>query len=135
MDLKRIWFQDNRLYGEFADGEILWQSLLYYPRLMNASMEDREVYELDSDGVYWPLLDEDVSSESFGFENPEPTGLSLLLLSHPELNYAALSKMTGIDTLLITRYAMGLKQPSKEHETLIRNAFVEIGKGLCAINS
>ena len=33
MKIKRIWFADNRLYGETEDGKVLWQSLLYYKKL------------------------------------------------------------------------------------------------------
>lgn len=78
MKIKRIWFADDRIYGETDDGRVLWQSLLYYKRLKNATHEQREDYEIDDEGIYWPLLDEDVSFESFEYEDPEPTGISLI---------------------------------------------------------
>lgn len=33
MKIKKIWFADERIYGETDDGRVLWQSLLYYKRL------------------------------------------------------------------------------------------------------
>ena len=65
MQVKRIWFADNRLYAETDDGRTLWQSLLYYKRLMNATDEQRNNYEIDDEGIHWEDIDEDVSFESF----------------------------------------------------------------------
>jgi hypothetical protein len=76
MKIKRIWFADNRIYGENEEGKVLWQSLLYYKRLLNATPEQRANYEMDDEGIYWEDLDEDVSFESFEYENPEPKGIS-----------------------------------------------------------
>ena len=66
MKIKKIWFADDRIYGETDDGRVLWQSLLYYKRLRNATPTQRENYEMDDEGIYWPALDEDVSFESCG---------------------------------------------------------------------
>ena len=52
MKIKRIWFADNRIYGETEDGKVLWQSLLYYKRLLNATPEQRANYEMDDEGIY-----------------------------------------------------------------------------------
>ncbi len=75
MKIKRIWLADNRIYGVTDDGRVLWQSLLYYKRLKNAACEQREDYEMDDEGICWPFLDEDVSFESFEYENPKPKGI------------------------------------------------------------
>ena len=71
MKITRIWF---------ADGRTLWQSLLYYRRLRTASDSERARYEMGLDGIHWPQLDEDVSFESFEYEQPEPEGMSRFLL-------------------------------------------------------
>lgn len=72
MTIKKIWFDDNRIYGETDDGRVLWQSLLYYRRLLNATPAEREHYEMDDEGIHWEDLDEDVSFESFEYDDPEP---------------------------------------------------------------
>lgn len=110
MKIKRIWFADNRIYGETEDGKVLWQSLLYYKRLLNATPEQRANYEMD---------DEDVSFESFEYENPEPKGISQIFLSHPELNAVAIGKRLGISQGLMIQYVNGSKKPSKERENAI----------------
>ncbi len=119
MKIKRIWFADGRIYGETDDGRVLWQSLLYYKRLRDATPEQRANYEMDDEGIYWEDLDEDVSFESFEYENPEPTGISLIFLSHPEINALAIGKRLGISQGVMTLYVNGSKQPSKQCELKI----------------
>ena len=130
LKIKKIWFADDRIYGETDDGRVLWQSLLYYKRLRNATPTQRENYEMDDEGIYWPALDEDVSFESFEYDNPEPKGISLLFLSHPELNAVAIGKRLGISQGLMTQYVNGTKKPSaeREYEILqeIKNAASEL---------
>ena len=41
MKISKIWFADDRIYGLTDDGRELWQSLLYYRRLRNATDEER----------------------------------------------------------------------------------------------
>jgi hypothetical protein len=76
MMIKKIWFDNNRIYGETDDGRVLWQSLLYYRRLLNATQAEREHYEMDDEGIHWEDLDEDVSFESFEYDDPEPKNIS-----------------------------------------------------------
>lgn len=119
MKIKKIWFADNRIYGETTDGKIVWQSLLYYKRLRNATPQQRENYEMDDEGIYWEDLDEDISFESFTYDDPDPKGISLIFLSHPELNAIAIGQRLGISQGLMIQYVNGTKKPSKEREAQI----------------
>lgn len=130
MKITKIWFDDNRIYGLTDDGRTLWQSLLYYKRLRQASPEQREEYEMDDEGIHWDNLDEDVSFESFEYDDPEPKGISLLFLSHPELNAAAVGRRLGISQSLMAQYINGTKKPSKEREQLILNEIATIASEL-----
>ena len=89
MRIEKIWFDKDRIYALFDDGRTMWQSLLYYRNLKNA--QNRDDYVIEDDGVHWYGLDEDISNESFEYEDPEPRGLSKILLSHPELNRSAVA--------------------------------------------
>ena len=44
MVLKKIWFQDGRIYGLTDEGKTVWQSLLWYKRLNAATDEQRNDY-------------------------------------------------------------------------------------------
>jgi hypothetical protein len=41
MKIQKIWFDNDRIYGLTDDGRTLFQSLLYYRRLRNATEEER----------------------------------------------------------------------------------------------
>ena len=122
------------MYGLTDDGRTLWQSLLYYPRLQNASEAERNEFIINAFGIRWEKLDEDVSFESFEYEDPEPTGLSRILLSHPELNMSAVARRLGIRQSLLAAYANGTKKPSKEREEQIISGIREIGRELSNIS-
>ncbi len=135
MKIVKIWFKDNRLYGLSDDKRTLWQSLLYYPRLLHATDEQREAYEMNAFGIRWEALDEDVSFESFLYDEPEPQGISKVLLSHPELNMSAVARRLGIQQSLLAAYAKGTKKPSREREQLILRELRRIGQELESIST
>lgn len=119
MILTKIWFADNRIYGETDDGRTLFQSLLYYKRLLNATDEQRNNYEMDDEGIHWREIDEDVSFESFEYDDPEPVGVAKFFLTHPEINVSAIARRLGLQQSLLASYINGTKKPSKEREDLI----------------
>ena len=133
MKAKRVWFEGERIYIETDDGRTLWQSILYYQRLKNATDEQRNDYELGHFGIHWEEIDEDISYESFEYENPEPTGISRIFLTHPELNASAVARRLGIQQSLLAQYIRGLKKPSAEREQKILDTIREIGCELSAV--
>ncbi len=133
--IKKLWFENEKIFIQTTDGRILWQSLLWYPRLKNAEEEERNNYTLNRFGIRWAALDEDISFESFSYDEPEPQGISRLFLTHPELNASAIARRLGMKQSLLAQYINGTKKPSKEREDLILNEIRKIGKELCSIQS
>lgn len=131
--IKKIWFDRNRIYGLTEDGSEVWQSLLYYKRLLNATEEQRNSYQINAFGIRWEEIDEDISFDSFFYPDPEPQGLSKILLSHPEISISALARRCGINQSLMAQYVNGTKRASKEREDLIINMLHTIGKELLSI--
>lgn len=103
MKATKLWFANNRLYVENDKGEILYQSLLYYPRLQNATEVQRLDYELWEYGIKWDSIDEDVSYESFSYDNHEPKGIAKLFLTNPELNASAIARRLGMNQSLLAQ--------------------------------
>lgn len=130
MKLTKIWFEGDRIYGLTDKGESVWQSLLWYRKLRAASEAQRNDYEMDDEGIHWYHLDEDISFESFGYDDREPQGIALVFLSHPELNAAAVAGRLNISQSLMAQYISGLKKPSKEREALILSGLKSIGREL-----
>lgn len=132
-NIKKIWFADNRIYALTEDGRILWQSLLWYKKLNAASDEERLDYEMDDEGIHWYNLDEDVSFESFEYEDREPQGISKIFLTHPELNASAIARRLGISQSILAQYINGIKKPSIQREEMIIAEIRNIGQELSAI--
>ena len=126
----KIWFDDEYIYGENQEGIIAKQSLLWYPNLMNASDVQRSNYKIGITGIHWRELDEDVSFESFYYEDAEPTVMQRFFLTHPEINVAGFAKSIGINASLLRNYINGFKKPSKEREEKILSGLHLLGKEL-----
>ncbi|GHT50663.1 hypothetical protein AGMMS49982_06400 [Bacteroidia bacterium] len=76
MKISKLWFEDEKIFIQTDDGRKLWQSLLWYPRLKNATEAQKMAYEYDEIGIRWEDIDEDMSVESFLYDDPEPVGVS-----------------------------------------------------------
>jgi len=133
MKIKNLWFADGKIMILTEDGRQLWQSLLWYPRLQQATPEERMNYTFDEIGIRWEEIDEDMSVESFLYDDPEPQGISRLFLTHPELNASAVARRIGIEQSLLASYIRGTKKPSSARESEIINAVKEIGRELAEI--
>ena len=128
MRITKIWFSDEHLYGEDANGNVYRQSLLWYPKLKDASEEEKNDYSFGFDGIHWRNLDVDISFESFLYEDAEPSALQRFFLIHKEININEFAKIVGINASLLRNYINGFKKPSKEREREIQEKLHEIGK-------
>ncbi|CAA9889666.1 conserved hypothetical protein [Candidatus Methylobacter favarea] len=62
---KNLQFDDDMMWVEFIDGRKLGTPLVYFPRLLNATMQQRRQYEISGGGIglHWDELDEDINVE------------------------------------------------------------------------
>jgi hypothetical protein len=75
MKINKLWFDNERIYIENNKGEILSQLLMFYPRLKNAAIEQRDEWKQSYGGLHWKNIDEDISFESFMWADDDPTRL------------------------------------------------------------
>jgi hypothetical protein len=54
-------FDDDRMNVELSDGRTIGVPLAWFPRLVHATREQLESYELSPCGLHWESLDEDIS--------------------------------------------------------------------------
>ena len=61
----KVWFDDDNIWLAIEDGRQVSVPLAFYPRLLNATKEQRENYEFIGPGIgiHWEDLDEDLSVE------------------------------------------------------------------------
>lgn len=58
-------FDEHSLIVDLMDGRTISAPLAWYPRLLNASGEQRSAWETCAGGygIHWPAIDEDLSTE------------------------------------------------------------------------
>lgn len=135
MKIEKLWFENDRIYVINDKNETLFQSLKFYPRLLCATDAQRQSYECWDYGIRWDEIDEDMSYESFYYEDtkePAP-GIQEAFLSNPELNVSAVARRMGIQQSLLASYIKGTKIPSPERKKLILDTIHEIGQTLLSV--
>ena len=71
--IKNLWFDADRIYMRSSEGRVLSRPLKAYPELEEATVEQRNDFMIDEDGmaVRWESLDADMHISSF-YETTEP---------------------------------------------------------------
>jgi len=125
MEINKIWFADGFIYAQTDNEKVLRQSLKWYPRLAGATDKQREEYRFSTMGIHWEALDEDISFESFTYEDKEPENenrLAAFFSSHPEINVTQFANRAGIPRSVFASYLCGVKVPSKQRLKEIEKA-------------
>jgi hypothetical protein len=63
--VKDVRFSEDALSVDLADGRTITVPLVWFPRLVNATPEQRENWRVAGAGfgIHWPDIDEDLSTE------------------------------------------------------------------------
>lgn len=73
--VRDVQFSNGTLSVTLRDGRVISVPLTWYPRLLNASLEQRKNWQMAGGGygIHWPDLDEDLSTEGIlrGIAAPE----------------------------------------------------------------
>ncbi len=74
--VKRVSLDADRLSVELMDARAISVPLAWYPRLANATPEQRAHWEVAGGGfgIHWPEVDEDLSTEGMLRGAPAPAG-------------------------------------------------------------
>ena len=115
----KAWFEDEHICLQTETGVIMRQSLLWYPELLNATERQRNAFRIGFNGLHWPDLDVDISFESFGYEDAEPSAMQRFFLTHKEIKISEFAKRIGIDATLLRNYINGFRRPTKDREQII----------------
>jgi hypothetical protein len=62
---KEVRFDDYTMWVELSDGRTLGVPLAWFPRLLHATPDQRQLYEISfsGTGLHWEDIDEDISVE------------------------------------------------------------------------
>jgi hypothetical protein len=74
--VKSVRSDDDTLSVDLMDGRTITVPLVWYPRLASATQNQRDHWEPSGGGygVYWPEIDEDLSTEGLLRGAPAPKG-------------------------------------------------------------
>lgn len=77
---KSIRFDDNSLWVDLSDGRVIAVPLAWFPKLLDATPEQREQVEISASGLHWDALDEDISVAGLLAGNGDMTRQAALAL-------------------------------------------------------
>lgn len=132
--IKNLWFDGDRIYMRSTEGRVLSRPLKAYPELEEATVEQRNDFTIDDDGMAlrWETLDIDMHISSF-YETSEPNDdneVGAMFRRFPWLNVSEVARYLGINKSLLARYIYGISKPSEQRVQQIRDAFHALGKEL-----
>ncbi|MDR1897061.1 MAG: DUF2442 domain-containing protein [Prevotellaceae bacterium] len=73
--VRKLWFADERIFIETSENKILSQPMRFFPRLRQATDKQRSQWTESYFGLHWENIDEDVSFESFTWDDDDPLTL------------------------------------------------------------
>lgn len=65
MEILKVWFDANAIFIKTKKGLEKSMPLEWFPKLKNASINEKENFELSPFGIHWENIDEDLSFEGF----------------------------------------------------------------------
>lgn len=130
--IKKIWFNDGRIFILTAKGEEHSQPLEAFPELLYATPAQRENYYIWDEGrsIRWEDLDADIHISNF-FEEEHvnyDNEVNRLLSRFPYLDMKAFAEYLGMHWTKLARFRCGVWKPNAETMDKIRKGIVDIGK-------
>ncbi len=133
----KAWFESERIYIGTDSGKTFSRPLQAFPLLLDATPEQRALYEigLEGDDIRWEELDEDIHISSF-YETAEPdpgNEIAAIFKRFPQLNVSETARYIGINKSLLARYIYGIKRPSQQRREQIISAIRTLGREMAEI--
>ncbi len=128
--IEKVWFANNRIYILTTDGTEKSRPLEAFPRLMDASEEERDQFEIWADGqsLRWDNVDEDIHISSFSDKTePNYNNVVARLLDSIGVNdIAAFAKLIGMQKTKLDLFRYGIWNPSNETLHKIQSALLQL---------
>ena len=135
MKAVKLWFDDSKIFIETDSGDVKSQSFKWYPLLKKATEIERKDYSFTDEGIRWEKLDEDISFESFTYDEPNGrTKLKMVFDNFPELNASKVAARMGIPQSVFASYLCGVKTPSEARAKEIEKTLQELGRELLSVS-
>lgn len=132
----KVWFESERIFIFTDAGHTLSLDLEVFPRLKDATSEQRNAVVIEpwGDAMRWEEIDEDIHISTF-YEDLAPdhdNEVAYLFNRFPQLNVSEVARLIGIHKSLMAQYIYGVKTPSKERMQKIKSVLHQLGLDLAA---
>ena len=135
--IQKVWFDSDRIFIETDGGQSYSRPLEAFPRLLDATPEQRERFQVgrDGDDLRWEELDEDIHISSFhDVAEPDPDNeIAVLFRRFPQLNVSEMARTIGINKSLLAKYIYGIKRPSPARRDQIFSAVRALGRQMAEL--
>jgi len=135
--ITNVWFTPDRIYIRTDADEIYSRPLEAFPILKDASGAQREEYtiELGGEALRWKAIDEDIHISSFlDAEEPQADNeVARIFKRFPQLNVSEVARGLGMNKSLLSKYIYGIKKPSEQRVSEIKDALRSIGMELATV--
>ncbi|MDR0811238.1 MAG: DUF2442 domain-containing protein [Paludibacter sp.] len=64
-NISKIWLDDEMIYIKTDNGKVYGEKFVNYPRLCNATPQQRNAFTASNLGIHWQILDEDFTYNGF----------------------------------------------------------------------
>lgn len=131
--IKKVWFEENRIYIETEKGETKSRPLEAFPLLLEATNEQRLSFEIGilGDDIRWEALDEDIHISSFFVvAEPKENSIAEAFEKLPQINVSEFAKYIGINKSLMAKYIYGIKNPSPERKKQIEEGLHQLAHSI-----
>ena len=133
-DVEKVGFTKDSIYLILKTGEKQSCPLEWFPRLLNATKEQRENYTLSPLGIHWEELDEDLSFDGFfNYKKETPNEIARFFYEFPEISMSKFAERIGISPAMLRHYACGTKTPSAARKKEIENGLHRLAKDLSQV--
>ena len=127
----------NRIWIKTDEGQTYSRPLEAFPTLLDATQEQRQAYRIGrfGDDVRWECIDEDIHISSF-FQTEEPdyeNEIAMIFKRFPQLNISEVARSMGIHKSLLSKYIYGIKRPSEQRKSQIKETLRTLGQKLIAV--
>lgn len=140
LKIEKVWFDDENIYILTNDGTQKSHPLRWFDRLLNATPEQRERYEIGKwcDSIHWPELDKDLSLEGFYTFNRDEienqkNEVSRVFDRFPVINVTKFAERIKINRSLLASYVCNEKKPGRKSKRQIEEALHQLGKDLLEV--
>lgn len=134
--IEKVWFADNRIYIRTKDGSEKSRPLEAFPRLMDATDEERLNFEVwaDDQSIRWDCIDEDIHISSFNdISEPDPNSeVAKMFESVGVIDICAFANMIGMRKSKLDLFRYGIWSPSSETLQKIKEGFRQIENRISA---